>query len=62
MKKEIRIIGIDDGPFNKFKEKEVLVIGTIFRGGEWLDGVLSTKIKIGNNWLVFVSGMSKKIL
>lgn len=46
MKREIRVIGIDDGPFNKFQEKEALVVGTVFRGGEWLDGVLSTKIKV----------------
>jgi hypothetical protein len=50
MKKEIRVIGIDDSPFDKFKDKEVLVVGTFFRGGDWLDGVLSTKVKVdGNN-------------
>ena len=42
MKKEIRVIGIDDSPFNKFvKGKQTLVIATIFRGGSWLDGILS---------------------
>jgi endonuclease V-like protein UPF0215 family len=50
MKKEIRILGIDDAPFDKFKKGNVLVVGTIFRGGSWLDGLLSTKIKIdGSN-------------
>ena len=50
MKKEIRILGIDDAPFNKFKKGNVLVVGTVFRGGTWLDGLLSTKVKIdGNN-------------
>jgi endonuclease V-like protein UPF0215 family len=49
MKKEIRLIGIDDAPFNRFKEKDVLVVGTIFRGGSFLDGVLSTKVKIDGN-------------
>jgi endonuclease V-like protein UPF0215 family len=50
MKKEIRILGIDDAPFNKFKDKNVLVVGTVFRGGSWLDGVLSTEVKVdGNN-------------
>jgi len=50
MKKEIRILGIDDAPFNKFKKGNVLVVGTIFRGGSWLDGVLSTKVKVdGSN-------------
>ena len=46
LKKEVRILGIDDGPFDKFKDKETIVIGTFFRGGEFLDGLLSTKIRI----------------
>lgn len=49
-KKEIRVLGIDDAPFNKFKRGNVLVVGTMFRGGSWIDGILSTKIKAdGNN-------------
>lgn len=44
-KKEIRILGIDDAPFTKDKAK-TLVIGTVFRGGEFMDGLLSTPIKI----------------
>lgn len=46
MKREIRLVGIDDAPFNKFKKGDVLVVGTIFRGGDWLDGLLSTKVRI----------------
>ncbi len=46
MKKEIRVLGIDDGPFDKFNDKEVIVIGTIYRGGSFIDGVLSTKVKV----------------
>ena len=50
MKKEIRVIGIDDAPFDKKKKTDVLIIGTIFRGGDFLDGVVSTKIRVdGNN-------------
>ncbi len=44
-RREVRVLGIDDGPFNK-KDKNVLVVGVLFRGGEFLDGVLSTKVKI----------------
>jgi len=45
IKKEIRILGIDDAPFDKTKKKrKVLVVGTVFRGGEFLDGILSTKV------------------
>jgi len=49
LKKEMRVIGIDDSPFNKFKKGKVLVVGTIFRGGSFLDGVLSTKVNIDGN-------------
>ena len=50
LKKEMRVIGIDDAPFNKFKGGKVLVVGAVFRGGSFLDGVLSTKANVdGNN-------------
>ena len=54
LKKEIRVIGIDDAP-HKFKGKgNVILIGTVFRGGSSLDGVLSTKASIdGNNKNLF---------
>lgn len=42
IKKEARILGIDDSPFDKFRDKKVLVIGTFFRGGSSLDGVMTT--------------------
>jgi len=43
--KEYRILGIDDGHFSK-EDKTVVVIGTIFRGGDWMDGILSTRVDI----------------
>ena len=47
MKKEIRVIGIDDGPFDKFsRRKQTIVIATVFRGGSWMEGMLSTKVSI----------------
>ena len=49
VKKEVRILGIDDAPFTKGKDKEVLVIATIFRGGEFLDGVLRTHVTCDGN-------------
>jgi len=49
-KREIRTLGIDDSPFKKFKKGNILVIGTIFRGGTLLDGLLTTKVSIdGDN-------------
>jgi len=49
-KEEIRIIGIDDSPFKKFGKHNVLVLGVMFRGGKFIDGVMSTKVRLdGNN-------------
>jgi endonuclease V-like protein UPF0215 family len=44
IKNEIRILGIDDSPFDKFKDKHVDLIGTVFRGGSYLEGVLKREI------------------
>lgn len=46
VKKEIRIIGIDDSPFDKYTQKKALVVGTIYRGGDFPDGIVSTKVMI----------------
>ncbi|MAG91286.1 hypothetical protein CMO83_01260 [Candidatus Woesearchaeota archaeon] len=46
VKDEIRVIGIDDSPFNKFKDKKILVVGVVMRGGSWIDGILSTKAAV----------------
>jgi len=49
MKPEIRLIGIDDAPFDKFKDKKTLMIGVFFRGGSSIDGVLSEVVEIDGN-------------
>ncbi|MEM3377329.1 MAG: DUF99 family protein [Candidatus Bathyarchaeia archaeon] len=46
VKPEIRVLGIDDGPFVPHTKGQVSVIGVVFRGGYWLDGVMHTKIEI----------------
>lgn len=47
LKKELRVIGIDDAPFDKFDplQRFVLVVGTVFRGGSFMDGMLSTHVE-----------------
>jgi len=46
IKKEIRILAWDDGPF-KFKSKgKSILVGVIYRGGQFLDGLLKTEIEI----------------
>ena len=41
IKPEIRIIGIDDSSLHTDR---VMIVGAVFRGGEWLDGVLRSHI------------------
>jgi hypothetical protein len=45
VKPQIRIIGWDDGPFSR-NSKRCIMIGCVFRGGEQLDGILKTTIKV----------------
>ena len=44
IKGEIRILGVDDAPFPLHTTEPVMLIGTVFRAGDWLDGVLRTYI------------------
>ncbi len=44
LKKEIRIIAWDDCAF-RFSQKSVRIVGAIFRGGDFMDGLLSTIIR-----------------
>ncbi|MBI4439745.1 DUF99 family protein [Candidatus Woesearchaeota archaeon] len=60
-KKEVRVIGIDDSPFDKRVKGDTLVIGTIFRGGSSLDGIVSTKVRVdGNNSTEKISAMVER--
>lgn len=45
VKDEIRLIGFDDGPFSR-DDRDVLVVGTVFRGGKFMDGAVSTKVSV----------------
>jgi endonuclease V-like protein UPF0215 family len=46
VKSELRVLGIDDAPFSKEVKGETLLVGTVFRGGTWCDGILTTKIQV----------------
>jgi endonuclease V-like protein UPF0215 family len=46
IKPEIRVLGVDDGVFTPRMEGLVPVVGVVFRGGYWLDGVMHTKIAV----------------
>ena len=43
IKKEVRILGVDDGPFAGAK---TVLVGAVFRGGQFMDGVLKTEITV----------------
>ncbi len=46
IKSEIRTVGIDDGPFRSHGKGKALIVGAVFRGGQWLDGILSTHVEV----------------
>lgn len=39
-------MGVDDAPFVPHSKEQVMLIGTLFRAGNWLDGVLRTYITV----------------
>jgi len=45
IKKQIRILGVDDGPFH-FGQKKTIVIGVVMRGNGYLEGVMKREIEI----------------
>lgn len=46
IKPEIRVLGIDDGVFTPHVNGLVPVVGVVFRGGYWLDGVMHTEVEV----------------
>jgi len=46
IKPEIRVVGVDDGVFTPHMRGLVPVVGVVFRGGYWLDGVMHTKVEV----------------
>lgn len=46
IKPEIRIVGIDDGVFVPHTRGWADVVGVVFRGGLWLDGVMKTEVAV----------------
>lgn len=46
VKPEIRVLGVDDGRFVFHSRSHALVVGAVFRGGNWLEGVMSTCVEV----------------
>jgi len=53
MKKQIRILGIDDSPF-RFTDKYGMVIGAVMRGGQYLECVLRRHVLVDGKDSTFV--------
>jgi endonuclease V-like protein UPF0215 family len=48
MKREVRILGIDDSPFT-FNDKYATIVGVVMRGGSYLEGVLREQVSVDGN-------------
>jgi len=46
VKPEIRVLGVDDGDFIPHVRGLVDVVGVVYRGGYWLDGVMRTQVEV----------------
>jgi endonuclease V-like protein UPF0215 family len=46
VKPEIRVLGVDDGVFIPRTKGVVNVVGVVYRGGYWLDGVMRTEVEV----------------
>ena len=46
VKPEIRVLGVDDGEFIPRSKGQALIVGVVFRGGYWLDGVMHTEVEV----------------
>jgi len=46
IKPEIRVLGVDDGDFVPRTKGLADVVGVVYRGGHWLEGVMHTKIEV----------------
>jgi uncharacterized protein len=46
IKPEIRVLGVDDGKFTFHSKEKVTVVGVVYRGGYWFEGVMSSQVTV----------------
>jgi len=46
VKREIRIVGVDDAPLATQKGRRVNIFGVVYRGGYWFDGLMRTDVEV----------------
>ena len=49
VKREIRILGVDDARFDRERDKWTRLVGVVFRGGEWMEGCVQVPIQVDGN-------------
>ncbi len=40
----VKVVGFDDGPFDRRAARDVLVVGAIYRGGDFLEGMVTARV------------------
>lgn len=45
IKEEIRLLGVDDAPF-EFEQEKTKLIGSVFRGGKFLEGIIIKDVEV----------------
>jgi len=46
VKREIRIVGVDDAPLVTQRKKRVDIFGVVYRGGYWFDGLMRSDVEV----------------
>ena len=46
VKREIRILGVDDARFERGRDEWTRLIGVVFRGGKWIEGCIQVPIQV----------------
>ena len=46
IKREIRILGVDDARFERGRDTWTRLVGVVFRGGEWMEGCVQVPIRV----------------
>lgn len=46
VKREIRILGVDDARFERGRDRWTRLVGVVFRGGKWMEGCVQVPIQV----------------
>ena len=46
IKDEVRILGLDDAPFEFKPGANAMIVGVVMRGGMWIDGIMRSEVEV----------------